>query len=76
MGWEYHNRERNGGKWRRQDRALMLTVRCTVREYETIRGRAYANKQSMSEYVRDLVQRDCMAAYYGIKLPADGKKTV
>lgn len=73
MGWEYHNRKRTKkGTWAEQDRVNMMTIRCTPIEYETIRGRAYARHMSISEYMRDLVQRDLYRYHYGIDMPTDG----
>lgn len=73
MGWEYHNRERTPrGTWAQKDRVRMMTIRLTPIEYETIRGRAYARQMSISEYMRDLVQRDLYRYHYGVDIPTDG----
>lgn len=61
MGWEYHNRERDErGRWARHGKNDRLQVRCTAKQYEQIRGRAYARKQSISEYVLELIQLDML----------------
>lgn len=67
MGWEYHNRARDArGRWERCDKVERLQIRCTTKQYEQIRGRAYARRQSISEYMLDLVRRDMLRETYGI----------
>lgn len=64
MGWEYHNRERDErGRWARSGKNDRLQVRCTDKQYEQIRGRAYARQQSISEYVLELIQLDMLRAF-------------
>ena len=70
MGWEYHNRQRTEhGTFEHQDKSRALHVRCTPLEYETIRGRAYARKLSISEYIIDLVKRDLLRVRYDLEIP-------
>lgn len=66
MGWEWHNRDRKEGRFRSSGMEVRLRVCVTPQQYNQIVGRAYARQMSISEYIRDLVQRDMLQARYGI----------
>lgn len=75
MGWEYHNRHRSSrGRFYPLGKTAQLHIRCSEKQLDTIRGRAYARQMNITEYILDLVQRDLLRAQYGITV--EGEKNV
>lgn len=61
MGWEWHNRPRDSdGRFtgRREDADCQVHMRCSMRQREEIRNRAFARHMDITEYLLHLVEDD------------------